>query len=62
MNQLPQQSPSRAVGRTVVAGLVLIVALYVLLKIVIGLAALIAGPVIFILAIVAVVWAVRVLL
>jgi hypothetical protein len=44
-----------------VAGLVLLVAAYVLLKIVIGIALAIAGPVILILAVVAVVWAARTL-
>jgi hypothetical protein len=54
-------SSSRSLGRIAVAGLVLLVAAYVLLKIVIGIALAIAGPVILILAVVAVVWAARTL-
>ena len=44
------------------AGLVLLIAAYVLLKVVLAIAFAIAGPVVLILAIVAVIWAVRVLL
>jgi hypothetical protein len=64
MNELDQsssRSPSRAVGRTVLAGLVVLVAAYVLLKIVIGIALAIAGPLVLILAVVALIWAYRVL-
>lgn len=45
-----------------VAGLVLLIAAYILLKVVIGIALAIAGPVVLILAVVAVIWALRVLL
>jgi hypothetical protein len=61
MNQPSSQSPSRPIGRTLLAALVVIVALYVLLKIVIGIALLIAGPLVLILAVVALIWALRVL-
>ncbi len=49
-------------GRTVLAALVVLIAGYVLLKIVIGVAVAIAGTVAVILAIVAIIWALRVLL
>ena len=49
-------------GQRIVAALVLAVAAYVLLKIVIGVAVAIAGTVFFIVAIIAVIWALRVLL
>jgi hypothetical protein len=63
MSQLPSQSSSsRSLGRMAIAGLVLLVAAYILLKVVLAIAFAIAGPVVLILAIVAVVWAVRVLL
>jgi hypothetical protein len=48
-------------GRTVVAGLILLIAAYVLLKIVIGVVLAIALPVVLILAVVGLVWAWRVL-
>ena len=43
------------------AGLILLLAAYVILKIVIGIAAAIAGPVLLIVAVVALIWAYRVL-
>jgi hypothetical protein len=49
-------------GYRVIAALVLAVAAFVLLKILIGLATAIAGTVFFIVAIIAVIWALRVLL
>jgi hypothetical protein len=49
-------------GRALLAGLVLLVAGYVLPKIVIGVAVAIAGTVAVVLAIVAVIWALRILL
>jgi uncharacterized membrane protein len=61
MNESPVPSSSRSVGRTVVAGLIVLLAGYVLLKIVIGIALAIALPVLAILAVVALVWAFRVL-
>lgn len=54
-------SSSRSIGRTIVVGLVVLIAGYVLLKIVIGVAIAIAGTVAVILAIVAIIWALRVL-
>jgi len=53
---------SRSIGKTVLAGLVVLIAGYVLLKIVIGIAVAVAGTVAVILAIVAIIWALRVLL
>jgi hypothetical protein len=53
---------SRSIGKTVLAGLVVLVAGYILLKIVVGIAVALAGTVAVILAIVAIIWAVRVLL
>jgi hypothetical protein len=52
---------SRSIGKTVLAGLVVLVAGYILLKIVVGIAVALAGTVAVILAIVAIIWAVRVL-
>jgi hypothetical protein len=62
MNETSPQASSRSLGKMVVAGLVLLVAGYILLKLVIGIALAIAAPVALILAVVAVIWAVRVLL
>lgn len=63
MNESPASpSSSRSLGRMAVAGLVLLIAAYILLKVVIGIALAIAGPVVLILAVIAVIWAVRVLL
>jgi len=55
MTESSESSP-RSLGRVLLAGLVLLVAGYVLLKIVIGVAIAIAGTVAVILAIVAVIW------
>lgn len=52
---------SRSIGKTVLAGLVVLVAGYILLKIVVGIALALAGTVAVILAILAIIWAVRVL-
>ena len=49
------------VGRKLIAGAVLLVAAWILLKVVIGVAAGIAGIVVVVVAVVAVVWAVGVL-
>ena len=49
-------------GQRIIAALVLAVAAFVLLKILIGVATAIAGTVFFIVAIIAVIWALRVLL
>jgi hypothetical protein len=57
------RSPARrSIGRSVLAGLVVLVAGYVLLKIVIGVAVALAGTVAVILAIVAIIWALKTLL
>jgi hypothetical protein len=53
---------SRSIGKTVLAGLVVLIAGYILFKVVIGVAIAIAGTLAVILAIVAIIWAVRVLL
>jgi hypothetical protein len=55
------ESSSRSVGRTVLAGLILLVAVWILLKIVVGIVAALFIPIVAIAAIVAVVWAYRVL-
>jgi hypothetical protein len=55
------ESSSRSVGRTVLAGLILLVAVWVLLKVVIGIIAALFVPVIAIIAIIAVIWAYRIL-
>jgi hypothetical protein len=57
----PSSSSSRPIGRTLLAGLIVLVAAYILLKIIIGIALAIAGPVILILAVVALIWALRIL-
>lgn len=55
-------SSSRSLGRTVVAGLVLLIAAWLLLHFVIGIVTAVASVVVVVLAIIAVVWALRVLL
>jgi hypothetical protein len=55
-------SRSGSIGKTVLAGLVVLVAGWILLKLVIGVAIAIASIAAVVLAIVAIVWAVRVLL
>ena len=56
-----EEAKSRPIGRTVLAGLILLVAVWILLKIVIGIVAVLFIPIVAIIAIVAVVWAFRVL-
>jgi hypothetical protein len=56
------ETSSRSIGRTVVAGLILLVAAWVLLHFVIGIVTAIASVLVVVLAIAALVWAVRVLL
>jgi hypothetical protein len=56
------ESSSRSIGRTVIAGLILLVAAWVLLHFVIGIVTAIASVLVVVLAIAALVWAVRVLL
>ncbi len=55
-------SKSRSIGKTAIAGLVVLIAAWVLLKVVIGIALAIASAVAVILAIVAIIWALRILL
>ena len=55
-------SKAGSIGKSVIAGLVVLVAGWVLLKLVIGIAVAIASTLAVILAIVAIIWAVRVLL
>jgi hypothetical protein len=54
-----EQSSSRSFGRTALAALILVVAAWILLKIVIGIVAALFVPIVAILAIVAVIWAYR---
>ncbi len=56
------ESSSRPLGRTVVAGLILLVAAWVLLHFVIGIVTAIASILVVVLAIVAIIWALRVIL
>jgi hypothetical protein len=56
------ESSSRPIGRTVVAGLILLIAAWVLLHFVIGIVTAIASILVVVLAIAAVIWALRVLL
>jgi hypothetical protein len=56
------ESSSRSLGRTVVAGLVLLVAAWLLLHFVIGIVTAIASVLVVVLAIAALIWALRVLL
>jgi H+/Cl- antiporter ClcA len=55
------ESSSRHFGRTALAALIMLVAVWVLLKIVVGIVAALFVPIVVIGAIVAVVWAYRVL-
>jgi hypothetical protein len=63
MNQssTPEPSSTSSIGRTIVAVLIVIVVGWFLLHIIIGIAAAVAGFVLVALAIVAVIWALRVL-
>jgi hypothetical protein len=61
MSESTSKSSSRPIGRTIIAGLILLIAAYVLLKIVIGIVLAIAVPLVLILAVVGLVWAWRVL-
>jgi len=56
-----EESSSRSFGRTVLAALILVVAAWILLKIVIGIVAALFFPIIAIIAIIAIIWAYRVL-
>jgi hypothetical protein len=54
-------SSSRSWGRTAVAALILLLAVWILLKIVVGIVAALFVPIIVVLAVVGIVWAYRVL-
>ena len=56
-----EESSSRSFGRTVLAALIVVVAAWILLKIVIGIVAALFFPIIAIIAIIAIIWAYRVL-
>jgi uncharacterized membrane protein len=62
MNESTNEPSSRSFGRMVVAVLVLAVAAWVLLHFIIGIVTALAGIIVAVLAVVAVVWALRVLL
>jgi len=64
MNEVDDTSPSasRSIGKVAIAGLVLLVAGYIILKLVIGIVFAIAGPLALIIAVGAVIWALKVLL
>jgi hypothetical protein len=64
MNSSPGSSgsSSRSFGRTVVAALILLVAAYVLFGLIIHIVSFALSALVFVLAVVAVVWALRVLL
>jgi uncharacterized membrane protein len=64
MNELPSgssKSLTSSVGRTAVAVLVLAVAAWILLHIVIGIVTFLAGILVVVLAVAAVIWALRVI-
>jgi protein-S-isoprenylcysteine O-methyltransferase Ste14 len=56
-----QGETSRSLGKTVVAVLVLVIVGYILLKVIIGIALAIAGPLVLILGVLALIWAWRTL-
>jgi hypothetical protein len=56
-----EETSSRSLGRTVVAGLILLIAAWVLLHFVIGIVTAIASILVVVLAIAALVWALRVI-
>jgi protein-S-isoprenylcysteine O-methyltransferase Ste14 len=61
VNQTSRGETSRSLGKTVVAVLVLVVVGYILLKVIIGIALAIAGPLVLILGVLALIWAWRTL-
>jgi len=62
MNETPARSSSRSIGRTVVAALILLVAVWLLLGVVAHVISFLFSTVLLVLAVVAVVWALKVLL
>jgi hypothetical protein len=61
MSETPSQSSSRSWGRTAIAALILLLAVWILLKLVIGIIATLFVPIVVILAVVGIIWAYRVL-
>jgi protein-S-isoprenylcysteine O-methyltransferase Ste14 len=61
VSQPSQGETSRSLGKTVVAVLVLVIVGYILLKVIIGIALAIAGPLVLILGVLALIWAWRTL-
>jgi hypothetical protein len=61
MNSSSSRS-SKSFGQTVVAALILLVAAWVLLHFIIGIASFVLSGLVFVVAVVAVVWALRILL
>jgi uncharacterized membrane protein len=62
MSQPSSESTTRSLGRTVIAGLILLIAAWVLLHFVIHVVVFVTSIVVVVLAVVAVIWALRVLL
>jgi hypothetical protein len=62
MQQSPPRSEGRSLGRTIVAGLIVIVAVWFLLGFVIHVITAVASIALIIVAVVALIWALRVLL
>ncbi len=56
------ESPSRSFGRTVVAALIFLVAAWVLLGLIVHVVSFVFSALVFVIAVVAVIWALRVLL
>ena len=52
---------SRSWGRTAIAALILVLAVWILLKVVIGIVAVLFVPIVLVLAVVGIIWAYRVL-
>ena len=62
MNESPSQSSTGSMGRKVVAGLILIVAIWLLLGFVVHIVGFLFSSLVLVLLVVAVIWALRVLL
>jgi hypothetical protein len=62
MNQIPSQSSPRSFGRTALAALILLVGAWLLLGVIIHIVGFLVSTAVLIAAVVAVVWALRVLL
>ena len=57
----PSTSPSRSWGRTAIAALILVLAVWILVKVVVGIVAVLFVPIVVVLGVLAIVWAYRVL-